>query len=385
MTDDGKYQYWSNSTFTAYGTIEEPGKLDPVNVKLTYSNSSGQFSSSIVQSDKKEHLNQTIKIGDNTTYLSNIECSMHADTKEWDNFRFEGDMTGFKGMGSDDPNRLKFTVLGEIKATGQTLKAAGFEEKNFDGLELTYDKGRLLGTLNVNNFPMGSFLVSGSLNVLMDKLGWCFYACATAKNVPMPEPCTANVGILVGDYASIGSDIENTVLRYAIRKKMPQTFTDKGLKGYFVLAGRDLPISGLDIDVNVIVANAYVKVPVAGIDAYTYLNMAKGLDFGLGIDGKLKVVFGLNAITCTHLEGGATACLSLESALESKTSSSPKFKLSGYAGISAYVKVKQEVFPACLETIFDQTIQKEAHFNFSLSPFKADFGLGNPEGTTPCN
>jgi len=93
----------------------------------------------------------------------------------------------------------------------------------------------------------------------------------------------------------------------------------------------------------------------------------------------------LNAITCTHLEGGATACLSLESALESKRSSTPKFNLSGYAGISAYVKVKQEVFPACLETIFDQTIQKEAHFNFSLSPFKADFGLGNPNGTAPCN
>jgi hypothetical protein len=209
--------------FTAYGTVEEPGLLDPVQVLLTYD---AKFKNTkIVHSPLTP--DQKIKIGSANTFLSNINCSMNVDTKNWDYLTFKGDLDGFGDDQMDKNNRrLSFTVFGEIKGTNQQFKANSISTP-FGGLDITYEKGRLLGSLNMQNFPLGSTTVSGVANMLMDKDGWAFYSSATAKNVPVPEPATVNAGVLIGNYASVTNEMKNTVLTYAINKEIPNTFKEK--------------------------------------------------------------------------------------------------------------------------------------------------------------
>ncbi len=237
-------------------------------------------------------------------------------------------------------------------------------------MQISYENGRMLGTLSIVDAPFGSFKASGSLNILVNDNGWLFYGSATAPNVPLPDPCQANLGLLVGYYnADVPHDVENTVLHYAIRKELPGAINKDKLMGFFTLAGRDLPIAGLDININVIVASAYIEIPTAGIDGYAYMNINHGLKTGVGIDGKVQVNFGLNAITCTSLYGNAVACIMSEIGTSG---------LTGCAGINATLGVKQEVplVVGCGNTLFDEKITKAASFTLSSSPFKMTFNLG---------
>lgn len=361
-------QKWETRKFTAYGTMAEPGKLAPVQVVLVHQLKSSGPETDIRQTDRIPV--QKIWIGSPGTALDTISCSMHADANDWNNFTFEGDLQGFQGMAGK--NHMKFTVYGEIKATDQDLKAAGLVENgssSFSGMQISYENGRMLGTLSIVDAPFGGFKASGSLNILMDGHGWLFYGNATAPNVPLPDPCQANLGLLVGYYTeSLPQDVENTVLHYAIRKELPAFVKSDKLLGFFTLAGRDLPLSGLDVSVNVIVASAYVEVPTAGIDGYAYMNAGKGLKVGVGVDGKIQVDFGLNSITCTELYGNAVACIAAEM---------NNGGLSGCAGMKAKLGIKQEVplVIGCGGTIIDESITQDASFTFS-TPFNMAFKLG---------
>ncbi len=117
-------QKWETKKLTAYGKMSEPGKLEPVDVVLTHQDLTSGPITDIKASDREP--SQIVRIGSSTTRLETISCAMHADAKDWNNFTFEGDMAGFKGMAGK--NHMKFTVYGEIKATDQDLKAVGLLE-----------------------------------------------------------------------------------------------------------------------------------------------------------------------------------------------------------------------------------------------------------------
>jgi hypothetical protein len=367
---NGTHQSWSPGQFIAYGNMSEPGKLEPVFVKLTHKGPSNPVTD-IVQSDKK--VGQLIKIGSQNTSLESITCKMHADATDWDNFTYEGDMKGFAGL--KDKNHLKFTVFGEIKASGEDLKATGLvdgQSSSFAGMELTYDKGRIRGSLTLPETTIGTFKAAASMNILMDSNGWCFYGYGTASNVPLPDPCQANIGFLIGYYNdAISADIENTVLKYAVRKVLPEKFKTGKLHGFFTLAGRDLPIKGLDIDYDVIVAKAYLEIPVAGIDAYTYMN---GNSFVGGFDAKVVVKFGLNSIACTNIYGSATACIDFSGGLENG-----HVNASGCAGLSALLGVKQQtpLVVDCGDTIFEGKVDFKASMDVQVNKFNVNFHLGS--------
>lgn len=179
----------------------------------------------------------------------------------------------------------------------------------------------------------------------------------------------------------MNQDIISTALRYAVRKELPSKITS--LKGFFFVAGRDLPLSGLDQDViKLYVANVYVSVPTAAIDAYVYMNVDEGNtvpSFGAGLDGIIVVEFGIRAMTCTTLYGRGTVCATLEGNYDNSNGS---VGLGGCVGVIAELGLRQE-FPSplgCQGTIFDKSISQGVSFNFSLSPaLNVDFswGLGN--------
>lgn len=357
--------------FTAYGTVEEPGLLEPIQVFLTH------FAKTKITTVVNSSLapSQKIKIGEDLTYFSNITCAMDANATKWNYLTFSGDLDGFGENGIEaNKRRLNFTVFGEIKASNQTIKANSIETP-FGNLDITYEKGRLLGSLAMNNFPLGPALVTGTANMLMDNDGWAFYSSAMAKNVPVPEPATVNAGILIGNYKTITPDMKNTVLTYAIRKEMPAAFTDNGgLKGFYLIGGRDLPIKGLDIDVNVVVAKAYVEVPMAGVDASFYMNFAGGKKtIGGRLDGGLQILFSLGSIACTDLSGDAKATISIGANYENK-----KVSLKGESTFSSSLTISQGVgaMGKCIDAV-SFGVDVEGGIIFT-SPFNVDFKLYKP-------
>nr|HPR32216.1 hypothetical protein [Prolixibacteraceae bacterium] len=329
----------TNRTFTSYGHISEPGKLDPVYVKLTYydQNNVGAITTSIVQSD--QHTGQKVKIGSSNTYLNNIACSMNADQIDWDYFRFEGDMQGFSGIASDANKRMKFQVFGDIKASHTGFKADQINTA-FGTLEISYENDRLLGTVTMDHIPLGNALVTGVANLLMDKDGWIFYSTAKADNVPAPEPTTINTGILIGNYPStVSNEIKNTVLTYAVNKELPETFVRDNLKGFYMVGGRNLPLSGLDISVNLVLANAHVSVPTSAVDAAFWGNFSNGANFGYAVTGGFEVKFGIGSITCTSLNGYVFNKVGLEGSWDSQNGAA----LNGFMTLDGNLSIEQGV------------------------------------------
>jgi TANFOR domain-containing protein len=356
-------------TFTTFGTVEEPGKLDPIQVLLTYH--SNLLTTDIVESPKAT--GQLVKIGENNTSLEKVKCSMTADQTDWTPFKFEGDMLGFNGVDPKANKHMVFTVHGEIEANQDKFAAEGIKAE-FGGMKISYFKGRLLGSLTLNNIPMGSAIVSGVANILMDSDGWAFYSNASADGVPAPEACTVNMGILIGNYPTgITTDMSNTVLKYAVKKEMPPTFND-GLKGFFMVGGRNLPISGLDIGIDVVVASAYVRVPIAAVDASFYLNLANGKTvLGTSLNGKLVIEFGLDAITCTDLSGSAFAEVYAGGIYDNGS-----LNFSGGAEFGADLTVSQGIpyLAGCIDAVNISVPTISGGFKFSLNPFDVKMCLG---------
>jgi hypothetical protein len=362
-----------NNTFTTFGTIEEPGKLDPIQVLLTYHSNPNPalITTDIVQSPNATA--QLVKIGDSNTSLEKVKCSMNADQTDWSLFKFEGDMLGFNGIDPASNKHMIFTVHGEIDANQDGFAAQGIDAQ-FGGMKISYFKGRLLGTLTMNNIPMGSVMVSGVANILMDSDGWAFYSNCSADGVPAPEACTVNMGILVGSYPTgITADMSNTVLKYSVKKQMPETFKE-GLKGFFMVGGRNLPLSGLDIGIDVIVASAYVRIPIAAVDASFYGNFVNGnMAIGTGLNGKIVIEFGLDAITCTDLSGSASAVVFAEGSIINKT-----LNFKGGADFAADLSVSQGIpyLAGCIDAVSIQVPTISGGFSFNLNPFDVKMYLG---------
>ena len=362
----------NKNTFTCYGTVEEPGVLDPVKVIMTYH---GGFNVSNCWTEIHESPKfptQVVKIGekDNTTFLEQVKCHTKADQNDWDLFVFEGDLSGAKNVSAQSNKHMVFTVHGEINAKQDGFKADGINTP-FDGMQITYQKGRLIGTLNLTNVLLGPALVNGVANVLMDSDGWAFYSNCRASEIPAPDPCSLNMGILIGDYPKVLPEMKNTVLQYAIKKEMPSTFS-KGLHGFYMVGGRELPISGLDIGIKLIVVSAYARVPFAGVDASFYGNYVNGnMDMGLDVYGGIRIEFGLGSITCTELSGFASAEVGLFANVKNG-----KANLTGSAGFSTNLTVSQGVWSVvdCIDAI-SLSVPVAGSLQFKSNPFDVQFHL----------
>lgn len=360
-------------TFSTQGFIQEPGVLAPVPVMLTYYDKTpvSAITTQIVESPHVPNIK--VKIGEENSLLEHVTCRTKANQDDWDLFVFEGDLAGVPGLAANSNRHMVFTVHGEIKASQDEFKAEGINA-NFDGIDITYQNGRLIGNLTLNNVPLGTAIVSGSANLLLDKDGWAFYSNCRASGVPAPDPCTLNMGILIGDYPAVTSEMKSVVLQYAVKKGMPETF-NQGLHGFYLIGGRELPISGLDIGIDVVVASAYVRVPIAALDAAFYMNCGQGSTvFGTSISGGLRVEFGLGSITCTDLSGFGSAIVNLKA--EANTSGS--LNLEGSATFDAGLTVTQGIpvpLSGCQDAV-DISVPISGRFGFKTSPsFKVNFSI----------
>ena len=371
VAENGQYFNRNDRTFTTYGFVQEPGVLAPISVKLTYfdNDTRNLIRTEIVESPLAPK--QKVKIGAQNTSLEKITCRTTANQNDWDLFEFEGDLLGMNGISPNSNKRLKFTVHGEIEGNMDGFRGEGVDQ-SLDGIQMNYQNGRIVGTVTMDNVPLGSARVSGVANLLMDSDGWAFYSNCKAMGVQAPETCNLYMGMLIGDYPKLLPEMSNTVLAYAIKKEMPQSFND-GVHGFYMIGGRELPISGLDVGIDVVVASAHVSVPQAGMDVAFYGNVDDGdLNLGLGITGGLRINFGLGSITCTDLYGYGSASANVTGTYADKS-----FKLEGGADFEADLKIEQGVpvpINDCAKAIsISKTIT--GGFTFSSDPFKAHFSI----------
>lgn len=156
----------SNDLFTVKGTTHEQGKLMPVNINLFHQNASTRIE---IPANEKIYITQ-----DKSKFFDKVVGGMELNkaTNTWNNFWFEGEMMGMKGI-SDNPqkSRVKFVCNGEIAAVGQSIKVSKLDD--FPGMSFTYDftNSRLIGSIDINKNLMG-MQANGIANCVFDPNGW---------------------------------------------------------------------------------------------------------------------------------------------------------------------------------------------------------------------
>jgi hypothetical protein len=290
-------QILSNNEFTLDGTVEEPGKLSPIKVKLHR-----QSNSIYIQEDNPS----PILFGDKK--MTNVKCKMAVGGTDWGLLAFDGLMDGFDGMGKKPEDRhLYFTVYGEIKADNQAIQMDGISTP-FGHMQLTFDlpKSRITGVLSMDNIDFGGTALNGQANMLMD--GGGFYIAASVQ-VTTPAIGSFSGGLLVGKYPNFSTlqstGAISTLLANAYNKTVPCTFQKDGLNGFMVVGKREIkPIP--DFHLNLVVVDVSL-VSGAGVDARVYMNLASTKAFGIAAVAFANVDLVCSSITCTKVSGHVKA------------------------------------------------------------------------------
>jgi hypothetical protein len=232
---------------------------------------------------------------------------MKVANNKWDNFHFEGDLTGTKGI-TDDKKRLAFTVYGEIKANNQQISVKDIPTP-FGGMNWIYEfeNSRLIGTMDINQ-NMGSISLTGLAEMLIDGSGWYFLGGGTMK-VPGIGPGYA--AMLFGDYPSMTSSVKEKFAKASYKKALPNSFQNN-ISGFLLSGAMSIPVlvPNIDLELGVFVLKFGVN---AGGDIKVYKGFDQGgSTYGIGALGFIKAFLTMQSVTCTQLTGEATVEMGVE-------------------------------------------------------------------------
>ena len=289
---------FTSSGITAKGTLSEPNKYS-VNVQLNHSSSTTEI---------VDIPGQTFPIDKaGNRKLSNFDGEMHVSSGQWSNFIFSGDLTGANGVAG----KLTFVVNGDITAKDQSVQMDKISTP-FGDLKLTYDfdKGRLVGILEIEQEIAGTGYIKGSAESVVDADGWYFCAggILTIKNNPYIK--SMSTALLFGDYPSLNDPfITQTFAEYSYTHSLPQAFQGQ-IKGFYIDGAATFPVPYIpDIDIDLVVVSGHVSVSAGGdfslgmnfADAGTtiYTGAAVFINASIGIGGSVGIAcagasFGVN-------------------------------------------------------------------------------------------
>lgn len=318
---------------TLFATIQEPGKTPLFKCKLEKEGLNGEAKITVLP-------NQSVPFGSNK--LTKVAGSMNVVKGDWDYFRFEGDLQGFSGV-SDGANHMAFTVYGDIKAEGQSIKMDNINTP-FGNMELAYDyeKGQLIGHMDVDMDFSESLTVKGVANMVFDKNG---FLVSVAAQVTAPVVNTFNAGILLGTYTNIPQNFLTDVVKYNYNKNVPCYIKEQGLTGFFITGGRELPLKVPQFSIDIPPGLAIVSVS-CGATSGVEVQLAMNFKGGFKLDANLLVFAhawaSVGSITCTEASADATAELLVKGSYDAG-----KFAIDGCGSLVLAVKGKQSVPPFC--------------------------------------
>lgn len=295
---------------------------------------------------------QKMAVGsETTTYLAKLTGGMKVFNKNWNNFHFEGDLTGTKGI-TDDNKHLAFTVYGEIKADNQKVSVKNVPTP-FGGMNWVYDfeNSRLTGTFDIHQ-NMGGIKINGTSEIVVDGSGWYFLGGGTME-VPGVGPGYA--ATLFGDYPTLPQTVKTKFAQASYNKNLPKSF-QKNISGFLFSGAASVPVIVPHIDLNL-----GIFVLGFGVDAGADVKVYKGFDeggstYGIGALGFIHAFLKMQSITCTTLSGDAT----LEAGVEgSYQTGSGTFNLDGCTSFSIGGHIIQKFYGCdldgcgCTYTIID--------------------------------
>lgn len=236
--------------------------------------------------------------------LQKVYGKMGVINNNWDYFSFGGTLSGANGIGSTTPQKLDFTVFGDIKATNQSI---GVNKINlpggFGGISLNYDfkNSRLTGEMGLDA-SFNGLTVKGSANVLFDNDGWYFIA---GGLVNAPGVGQASAGLLIGDYTSFTPTMQNTLMQFCYNKSIPKGF-ENGVHGFLFSGTKAVPVINIpSFHMNILVASMDLGFE-CGLDARMYMNFTEAsTKIGIGMMAFAHAYFVLESSFCTTISAEA--------------------------------------------------------------------------------
>lgn len=284
---------------------------------------------------------QNLKIGATKTYLDKLTGGMKVAGSKWNNFHFEGDLAGTKGI-TDDNKRLAFTVYGEIKANNQQISVKDIPTP-FGGMTWIYEfeNSRLIGTMDINQ-NMGGVSITGLAEMLIDGSGWYFLAGGTMK-VPGIGPGYA--AMLFGDYPTMTNSVKEKFSKASYKKNLPNSF-QKNISGFLLSGAMSIPVlvPNIDLELGVFALKFGVN---AGGDIKVYKGFDEGgSTYGIGALGFIKAFLTMQSITCTQLTGDATLEMGVEGSYQTGAGT---FNLDGCTSFSIGGHIIQKFYGCDLD------------------------------------
>ncbi len=267
---DGNVEEFSDFGFKAKGTIidEEKPDMFKFNVWLYRTKDS---TSLWLESNQK-----FVFTKNNTRMLTNLVGTMRVvSSSAWDNFHFNGDLTGATGASG----KLGFEVVGSILPGPQQLKLENIDTP-FGQLAflLDFEHGRLVGSMDINMDLSGKVHVDGHLSTVIDERGWYFLG---AGNFTLDKPViNLAAAVLFGHYPSIANtdEFQQVFLadpnKYTYNGMVPQYLQDQ-LSGFYFTGRATIPfplLPTIDIELDPLL-ECYVTPTFGGF-------LALGMNFG---------------------------------------------------------------------------------------------------------
>jgi hypothetical protein len=243
----------SSAGFTAKGTLSEPG-LYSVGVQLNHNSSKTEI---------VDIPGQTFPIDKSgNKKLTGFDGEMHINSGQWSNFIFSGDLAGANGVAG----RLTFVVNGDITADNQSVQMDKISTP-FGDLKLTYDfeKGRLIGLLEIEQDLAGTGYIKGSAESVFDADGWYFCAGGIITMKGNPYIKNASTAMLFGDYPSLNDPfITQCFAEYSYSHTLPVAFQSY-IKGFYIDGAAEFPVPYVpNIDIDLVVVSAHASVSAGG-------------------------------------------------------------------------------------------------------------------------
>ena len=371
-----------NKTTTIFGTIAEPGKMNPIPCKLTF----GNFENGRIYLNKAYRLNLTSD-GNSPSGLGlilsdNVDLNgCRVVSGDWNLLKFSGQLDDpqSKEMTVGKPKPvMNFEVFGEIKANSNSIEVSEISTP-FGDASFTFDfpSKELRGALEIpDGTQFGTWTMGGQLETRFSPSGFiiCGAAQVNTGTLLVDGFGTFSMGFLLGNYTLD----DGLILKATTYSKDPKSqcwlqANKNGFKGFYFVGGYD--VLNVKEGFDIVVASVYLHA-VLGVEAALGANF-KNSSYTLRVGAHGKVEAGMGAITGTSISG------SVEAHVTASANYKNGFRVKGEANATV-------AFDVCQSYVVDEVCWGEsvaAGINFGFGQGQKayfDFFLGDPGELKGC-
>lgn len=295
----------TNGKFTIDGQIEEPGKMNPIDCKLTFGG--GENGRITLPAGAKVYLTSGSGAGPYIELSNKLDSNgLWVSGNDWNHLRFHGKMY--------DPNTtsvtaaaptMYFEVFGEIKASSKSISMNEIKTP-FGDMEMTFDfqKKQLYGLLVIKEgTKIGTWDVTGQVETWIDPGGFLVLGIGTINTGTLFVDGYGlfKIGFVLGGHSLTTENIAKACT-YAVNPEASCWLVENknNFKGFWFCGNNQMVNE--DYNFNAIIAQAYVHAD-ATIEASLGVNFGGTPNFEMNIAAFGHVKAGMSAITGTYIEG----------------------------------------------------------------------------------